>query len=205
MCLYHQVVTVSSIYTFSEVDHDQRPHTHEVAHDLAYPRHGKLSSDNGITRIGTWGHPLAVLGSFPIRDVKFCQGKQIERPRNRRWHLLQATNQKFAVETGVNNHPISGVDVSQLVLPTRNSNKRRRTTDSSYNWTKHWQIVRGIHGKTVWHSHGSLTKGVCLPRPHEGRHSHPTLLEVQAVQTLSLSSLNTRDKFRGSTSVKTID
>ena len=46
----------------------------------------------------------------------------------------------------------------------------------------------------VWHRPGNPTKGVFLPNPHEGPYSQPTLLEIQALQTVSLSPTNTQPR-----------
>ena len=51
--LYHQDVAVSFSISLPEVDHDERPHSHEVADDLNQRRHSQLSRDDGTTKTGT--------------------------------------------------------------------------------------------------------------------------------------------------------
>ena len=50
--LYHQVVAVSLSTSLLEVDHDERPHSQNVADDLNQLRHRRLSCDDGMTKTG---------------------------------------------------------------------------------------------------------------------------------------------------------
>ena len=51
--LYHKAVVVGLSTSLLMVDHDERPHSHDVADDLNWRRHRQLSCDGGMTKTGT--------------------------------------------------------------------------------------------------------------------------------------------------------
>ena len=176
-----------------KVDHDDRPHSHNVAEDLKKRRHWQLSCNDGTTETGMWHHPVAMLCALQTRNNKLYHREGIQRSKEGRGYL-------FAGMVSGDAHRILGtlpascqifaVSVSQHLRPTRYSNKGCRTTHGSHNWPEHWQIVCGISGEAVCNGHGNQTESVLLSRSHEGPQCHNTLLEFKTVQMVILSPNN---------------
>ena len=77
--LYHWTVTVRFSTSLFKVDHDERPHSHNVADDLKKRRQWQLSCNDGTTKTGTWHHPVLVPYALQARGNKFRHREGIQR------------------------------------------------------------------------------------------------------------------------------
>ena len=195
--LYHLGVAVGFSPSLSKVDHDKRPHSHDIADDLKKRRHWQLSCNDGTTKTGTWHHPDAMLCPIQACDNNFRHRGGIQKFKDGRSYLLQARFQEKPIEywvlyqlVTVPTSQLIAVSVGRHMRPTRISNKERLIIHSSQNWLEHWQVLCGINGEAVCNDCGNPTESVLLPRSYEGLQWYTTLLEFQTVQKLSLSPTN---------------
>ena len=103
------------------------------------------AGDYGMTKTGTWHHPIAMLCTLQTLDDELRQREGIQRSKDRRGYLLQASFQETQIKDWVlyqlmtlPTSQILDVGVGQHMRPTRNSNKGRWTTHCSHNWPEHW-------------------------------------------------------------------
>ena len=82
--LYQLAVAGSLSTSLHQVNPDEKPHSHDVAVDLNQWRHRQLSCKNGMTKTGTWHHPVAMLYRLQTRDNKFCHREGIQRSEDGR-------------------------------------------------------------------------------------------------------------------------
>ena len=54
-----------------EVQHNERPHSHDVADDVNKRRHRQLSGDDGTAKTGSGHHPITMFGTLHTHDNKF--------------------------------------------------------------------------------------------------------------------------------------
>ena len=140
-----------------------------------------------------------MLCTLQTRDNKFRHGERIRRSKDGRGDILQTSLQETQIKDGVLHQLVTvptsqifAVRVGQHMGPARNSNKGRRTNHCSHNWSKHWQLVCGINGKTVYNGHSNPTESalLLLPCPQGGPQWLTTLLEFKAVKMMSLRPTN---------------
>ena len=98
--LFHSAVAVSLSTSLPVVDHDERPHSHDVADYLNKRRHRQLSRDDGTTKTGTRHHPVAMLCTLQTCNNKIHHREGIQRSKEGRGQLLQASLQVRRSKTG---------------------------------------------------------------------------------------------------------
>ena len=161
-------------------------------------RHRQLSCNDCTTKTGTWHQPVAMLCPLQARDNKFRHRQRIERSKDGRRHLLQASFQETQIEywPALPSSDYWGdcthfPNFRRKCRPTHATNRKEQqgtpNHHSSHNWPEHWQTVCGITGEAVCNGHNNPTEVVFLPRSHEGPQCHTTLLDFKTLQKVTLS------------------